>query len=121
MRIQSPYPSQIRFRHYRPKNFIVVENWAEQVVVRALRDNFSEQRKRLFIRHLAAEGFIPDHYESLARRRDPDLPGVEWVIELQEPTARETQPRRQRQVLTAISCAAVLWLVTMLLVFLRAS
>ncbi len=81
MRLQALYPRQAEFRISRPRNVIVVENCADLVLVRAARDNFSERRKRVFIRHLAAEGFIPGRFEKLAADLTNELPGLEWVVE----------------------------------------
>ena len=119
MRVQNTYPGQVEFRIFRPRNFIVVENWAEKVVIRAARDNFSERRKRAFVRHLAAEGFIPDRYETVAMGRGKAIVGVDWIIERAEPV--EVPPARSRlpQVLLSVLFGAGLLLVLMALVVLR--
>ncbi len=58
-------PRQREFYHQNPYNMFLVEQTAEGIVIRAALDNFSERQKCHFIRHLAAEGFIPDEYEWL--------------------------------------------------------
>ena len=121
MRVQNRYPSQAEFRISRPQNFLVVQNWADQVVVRAARDNFSDRRKRLFVRHLAAEGFIPDRYELLALGGGSVMPGIEWIIMQPQGSALDSHRRALRQVLLTILWATLLWLSLMLFAFLHAA
>ena len=54
------------FEFYFPdldNNVLVESHEDESVTIRSTRNNFSEKRKMLFIRELAAEGFIPDSYQ----------------------------------------------------------
>ena len=111
----------MEFRIFRPRNFLVVENWADQVVVRAARDNFSERRKRLFVRHLAAEGFIPDRYELLALGGGAVMPGIEWIITQPKESSANPHGRPLRGVLFTILWATLLWLGLMLFAFQHAA
>lgn len=60
---------------------ILVENHGDSVSIRAVRDNFSERRKALFIHELAAEGFIPDEFQYFTNTDASALLGVRWVID----------------------------------------
>jgi hypothetical protein len=42
---------------------LLVEEIEDKVVIHASRNTFSDQRKARFLRHLAAEGFIPDEHQ----------------------------------------------------------
>lgn len=86
--------------------------------MRAARDNFSDRRKRLFIRHLAAEGFIPDRYERLAKVGGGTLPGVRWLVEEQEPADTLSARSRIHQVLLIVLLSSLLLLSLMALVVL---
>ena len=76
----SSRPRQFEFFHQHPENFLLVQSAGEEVTIRAAFDNFSERRKRMFIRELAAEGFIPDCYERISGM-DETFGGVRWVID----------------------------------------
>jgi len=60
-------------------NDVVIENGVTGVVIRTTRDNFPERRKRAFIRHLAAEGYIPDYYEWFSEPAEEGFFGVKWI------------------------------------------
>ena len=73
------YPRKADFSIRSPQNLILVENLPDDVVlVRATENNFSAQRKAAFIRALAAEGFIPDEYQSFA---ETGPLAVRWIID----------------------------------------
>ena len=75
-------PSRLyEFTIEHPDNMIRVEVWEEKVVARAALDTFSEQRKATFIRHLAAEGFVPDRYEWYSGSESSGYSGVIWLID----------------------------------------
>src|SRR5438046_1359327 len=62
-------------------NSVLVQTIDEDnVIIRAARSNFPEQRKRAFIRRLSAEGFIPDRFQHFDGRVT-DCPGLTWVID----------------------------------------
>ncbi len=76
------HPPQTEFNHRSPKNYLLVENRDDvRVVIRAPLDNYSEQRKALFIHELAAEGFIPAEYQFVTNTGDDWVRGVRWVID----------------------------------------
>ena len=79
MRTQIAVPE--RFELYIPDldNHLLIENNEGGVVIRAARDNLSDKRKTYFIRHLAAEGFIPDRYEWFPDPAEDGFLGVKWV------------------------------------------
>jgi len=71
-------------------NHILIENNADEVVISATRDNFSENRKIFFIRHLSAEGYIPDRYKWFSEPAESGFFGVKWMVrdaEREEKTA----------------------------------
>jgi hypothetical protein len=71
-----------KFNLYIPDldNHILVENNAGDVVISATRDNFSENRKMFFIRHLSAEGYIPDRYKWFTEPAESGFFGVKWIV-----------------------------------------
>ncbi len=118
MRLQALYPRQAEFRISRPRNVIVVENCGDVVLVRAARDNFSERRKRLFIRHLAAEGFIPGRFEKLSAESVNGVPGLEWIVETAKPVSEAVQrPSPLLRILWIVFLGSLLWLGLMVLAF----
>jgi hypothetical protein len=75
-------PARTEFCPRSPENYLLVENQEDgRVVIHAAFDNYTEQRKALFIRELAAEGFIPDEYEYLTSTGGFGFMGVYWVID----------------------------------------
>lgn len=81
--------------------YVQVENPdAENVIVRATRNTFSERRKVHFIRELAAEGFIPDGCQWYPL--PAGMPHVHWVIDvswLRLSRAAKSRTRRMMYVL----------------------
>lgn len=76
------HPRKTEFYNRSPENFILVENYEDgSVVIRAALDNYSERRKSLFIRELAAEGFIPDEYQFMTNAGENGFVGAQWVID----------------------------------------
>ncbi|MDB6123136.1 MAG: hypothetical protein JWQ71_2129 [Pedosphaera sp.] len=81
MKAETSFPKRVTFHQKNPENFILVENNKNRAMIRAAFDNFSEARKVYFIKELAAEGFIPDHYQWFS---DPDSDGyfgVRWIVD----------------------------------------
>jgi hypothetical protein len=75
-------PRRTEFYHRSPENYLLVENQDDgRVVILAALDNYSERRKALFIRELAAEGFIPDEYQFLTNTGGDGFFGVRWTID----------------------------------------
>src|SRR5229473_5715027 len=105
---------QYEFNSQQPENYILVENRQDGVVIRAARKNFSDERKSMFIREIAAEGFIPDHFQWFS---DPDangFTGVKWIIDsswlrIHAAVRRESE----RRFFQMIGSATLLWLVVM--------
>src|SRR5258708_984500 len=107
MRSLADSPRQHEFYFPRFDNLILVENRPEGVIIRATRDNFSEQRKLFFIRELAAEGFIPDSYSWFSSSAVDTFLSVRWVIDrswvgLHPKMTRRTN-RCMRRVLLGVS------------------
>jgi hypothetical protein len=53
----------VEFYDARLDTHLRVEVDADEVLVRATRNTYSPGRRVCFLRELAAEGFIPDHYQ----------------------------------------------------------
>src|SRR5215469_3938174 len=81
MQTRIPLPTRFELRYRGPDNLILVENYFNEVIIRATRDNFSDRRKLFFIRHLAAEGFIPARYQRIGSLAEPLEERVTWVID----------------------------------------
>ena len=60
---------------------VQVEELNDAVIIRATRDIFSERRKALFIRELAAEGFISDTYEWFSGFGQWSSLRVRWLVD----------------------------------------
>jgi len=71
-----------KFNLYIPDldNHIRIENGADGVIISATRDNFSDNRKMFFIRHLSAEGFIPDRHKWFHESVADGFFGVKWIV-----------------------------------------
>jgi hypothetical protein len=114
MKSETCFPRRAEFHQYNPENFILVENDKNGAVIRAAVDNFSGARKICFIKELAAEGFIPDHYQWFS---DPDADGylgIKWIV---DDSWLKTDGERTRK--TELLCrgmlllACILWVVLM--------
>lgn len=95
------------FSFPRLDTLVRVEEGEDGVLVRATRDSFTDERKRFFIRELAAEGFIPEQV--------PWLPsGVRWVVDFSwlelSPVARR---RANRTMVAFLVSGVVLWVALM--------
>jgi hypothetical protein len=99
---------------------VQVEDLAGKIVIRASRNTFSEERKARFIRELAAEGFIPDHYQWLAPAGREPAQGVRWLVDVSCFRPDKTLAAGTRRFMVRLlSSAALLWLLMMCLLFLR--
>ncbi len=109
-----------KFYFVRRDCLVRVVNQGNKVIVRASRDNFSNQEKAFFIRHLGAEGFIPDEYQRFAKGRSEAVLRVQWCVDQSwinlDPAVRE---RAFHQVLCTLAAGALVWLISMIPVFLR--
>jgi hypothetical protein len=79
MRTKIAVPEKVELYIPDLDNHVLIENSAGGVVICATRDNFSDQRKTFFIRHLAAEGYIPDRYEWFSEPAGDGSFGVKWI------------------------------------------
>jgi len=100
---------------------VQVESSPEEVIIRASRNTFTEQRKRSFIHTLVAEGFIPEHYEWFSLAGSGLSRGARWLVDVSwlqtNPAARVSA---RRFMLRLITGAALLWLGLMAALLLHA-
>jgi hypothetical protein len=107
-------PEKTEFISHQPSNFILVENGESGVVIRAACDNFSEQRKSLFIKQIAAEGFIPDIYQWFSNPDSGGFPSLEWIIDSSWVKVHAAVRRKADRAMGRMFLAAtVLWLTLM--------
>ena len=120
MHTRAAFPERVELSTGHPRSLVSIENHEGNVVIRAAADNFSSREKAFLIRYLAAEGFIPKRYQWFAD------PNPEWSSHLTWIIARAGSPvgvsgsKAFRQILLTIGCAALVWLVLMVFVFLHA-
>jgi hypothetical protein len=93
---------------------VLVKDVPGEIVIRATRNTFSEERKARFVHELAAEGFIPDNYRWLPRIGMESSPGIRWLVD----TSRfRTDPAfaavTRRFMVRLLASIALLWLVMM--------
>jgi hypothetical protein len=90
---------------------------ADEVVIRTSRDALTEERKAAFVRELASEGFIPDHYQWLFAANDRTAGRIRWLVDPRwwMPGA-EVTARTSRFVARVFASAALLWLGLMAMV-----
>jgi hypothetical protein len=119
---QPTQPRTLRFFHPRPKNTLSVEHTTSGVIIRAARDNFSQQHKSCFIRYLADEGFIPDRYHWFSEQSSATAPDLEWLVEnCCNPADPGTSPNSRHTdnfMVRLIGCALFLWLTEFAILFL---
>jgi hypothetical protein len=109
----------IEFTTHNPDNLICIERQGDALLFRAAHHNFSARPKAFLIRQLAAEGYIPDHYEHLRGEAWPA--SLVWVLDRTllrpGPEARRRVSRFMQRLLLG---ACVLWCLEVLLVLLAA-
>ena len=115
MRAQKVVPRKFEFYLAELDNLILVENLEDGgVVVRATRDNVSDQRKMFFIRELANEGFIPDLFQWW----NGDACGLTWRVDRSWLSIPSLWRRRARKFMVKLLVlGGVLWLAAMRLVY----
>ena len=101
---------------------VLVENHPDEVLLRASSQNFSERRKIVFIRHLAAEGFIPTHYRWFAECASSGFAPIRWVVDTTWLKIHPELTRRTTRFMRALLIeAGLLWLAVLTLIFLHSS
>jgi len=118
MRAQKSQSRQFEFYFRDLDNSVLVESGDDGVVIRAVRDNFSERRKCFFIRELAAEGHIPDSYQWFCGPGGDVCHKLTWVVDRSWLDTHPASARRATQFARRLLiCSAVLWLTFMGLLF----
>ena len=98
---------------------IVVEESEAEVIVRASRNTFSDRCKICFIHELAAEGFIPDSYESFSSFDGSDGLTVRWLVDYSRQRFNQVQAVRAREFMVRLLVfATILWLLMVAALFL---
>ena len=120
MQIHSIPPRCYEFYFPDVDSLVQVEASPGDVVIRASRNTFTEQRKRNFIHVLAAEGFIPDDYEWLSLAGSELSRGVRWLVDVSwlriDPAV---VAGANRFMLRLLAGAAALWVVLMTVLLLH--
>ena len=106
-------PSPQRFEFWFPHldTHIRVEEQDDEVIIRASRNTFSERRKTLFIRELAAEGFIPENYQWFSDFHSATWMRVRWLVDMSwlKPTPIQVAKARRFK-LRVFLYSSLLWL-----------
>jgi hypothetical protein len=103
-----------------PENVIVIENHGDHVLINASEDNFSTRRKLFFIRHLAAEGYIPGRFERIAFAEVEDSPELIWRVDEATGRKRATRSRvSDRLMFRLFGLSLLLWLILTALAYRR--
>ncbi len=98
---------------------VLVEEAGEDVVIRATRDTFTEERKIAFVHELAAEGFIPDGCRWCTRLDKQHDPKVHWIVDYSWlELNKEMLARTRRFVIRLLIFGAGLWMLMMAALFL---
>jgi hypothetical protein len=112
-------PRRTEFHLQNPENHIVVENRGERVFIRATEGNFSTRRKLFFIRHIAAEGYIPVRFERIAFEDPEDFRDLIWLVNRPTRRHRHTCSRFSDRLMFGLLGLCVLgWLVLIALTYL---
>jgi hypothetical protein len=103
-----------------PEKRLLVQNRADQVVIRAPRNNFSPREKILTIHYLAAEGYIPERFQWLGDMETAQFSGLTWIVE--NPHEPDSTHKREMvyQVLRVIFLTGLVWLALISYAFLHA-
>lgn len=118
MKIHLPNPQIFEFSFPQFDTLLRVEALDSQIVIRATRDSFSEQRKLSFIRELASEGFIRDELRWFSDERLRADPGILWVVDYSWLSLNPRLLARSRRFMIGfISVALLGWLAMMAFLF----
>jgi hypothetical protein len=115
MRAQKVLAREFQFYFSDLDNIVLVESHEDQnVTIRVTKNNVPEQRKIAFIRQLAAEGFIPGHYEWFSGPTDGSN-GVLWMKDLSwvQKTTVALSKKSDRFMKRLLVFACVSWLAMM--------
>lgn len=109
------------FVHRRPDCVLKVENHQTGVRICATRDCFSARDKEFFVRHLAAEGFIPDRYRWFSGDSGDPSSGLDWCVEdcLNYSRAAVSQRRANAFMIRLLVCVSILWVVEIAFLILK--
>lgn len=113
MRKQKFLAKEFEFYFSDLDNLVLVECLDDGTVrIRQTRDNISEKRKKLFIRELAAEGFIPDEYQWFSGMTDST--DVQWLKDLSWlKTHYPSRSQTNRTMVTLLVAGCILWMAMM--------
>jgi hypothetical protein len=99
---------------------VLVENHEGAVVLRASSNHLSERRKAFFVRHLAAEGFIPIRYQWLVGGDVDCVPGLTWIVDNSWLRLHPAMIQRTNRIMRRILIGAgTLWVVMILALLAR--
>ena len=108
------FPEQQEISSSKPENVFVIENRPRGLLIRAARDNLTRQQKANFIRYLATEGYIPDHYAKGSRIDTKDEWETTWIIDrFLEIRPQRAQHQTLRRILFMVVGATLFWFVLM--------
>jgi hypothetical protein len=127
MKAQKPqrqaFASQtLEFLHRRPGCVLRVENHETKVRIRASSDAFSTRDKEFFVRHLAAEGFIPDRYRWFSGDCNEPSSGIDWHVEdccVNDSGAGVPRRRANAFMVRLLVCFSILWLAELAFLLLK--
>jgi hypothetical protein len=118
MMLKKNSTGQFEFCFPQLDTLILVEELATEVVIRATRNTFSEQRKIYFIRELAAEGFISDNYRWVTGFDSFSWLRVHWLLDASWLEPCQVQIARSRKfMIRLLAFTALLWLAMMTALF----
>ena len=115
-------PQTFEFVHRHPDCVLKVENHETGVRICATRPGFSARDKEFFVRHLAAEGFIPYRYRWFSGDGDETASGLDWCVEdCSIDNSEAPVPRRRANgfMIRLLVCVSILWLVEIAFLFLK--
>jgi hypothetical protein len=120
--LAAPTPHCFEFYFPQTDTLVQVERQSAAVIIRASRNTFTEQRKRSFVRELAAEGFIPDDYQWLALAETEWSCEARWLVDISwltiDPALRAAT---NRFMLRLLAGGALVWLGLMTALLTRAT
>jgi hypothetical protein len=115
MKTNTIEPETFEFCFPKLDTLVCVENRPDEVVIRATRATFSEERKAYFVRELAAEGFIPLDYKWLGEQSTFSCnPVVRWLVDCSWWTLSPNAVASTRRfMIRTLVGGALLWLLLM--------